>query len=437
MAHLLDNVTSLVDDHVGIIRRVSKLPRDGGAPDFVYMSAETCNLKIFNPSQRLEFFGGTGVATDCSRAMAKAIGEALERYCSANYCLNDFPMATFDSAPFPCVAPEEFALFSPAQYAQTDFPYKPFTNTTSVRWVPSLDLETREKRYVPAAMVFLPYDERDTGEPPIIQQISTGLACHSSPTMAALTAIYEVVERDAIAITWQAKIPRRKIRLDTLSSHNKALAEKLRQPGASLMLLHFTMDHGIPVVFSLMTSTVPEAPALVVAAAARLDPEQAVHKSLEELAQMWSFSQSCKSQRPKFSPGRRWEHVVDPDSHAAVYFDHANVHLAEFLWNHSDEIAFSSIKNLSARNQYQDLRCVVRRINRVKHRVLVADITTEDIRSLGLHVFRAVIAGFHPLFMGHHLQPLGGTRLWSIPQSLGHVGIAHEQDVNSAPHPFA
>jgi ribosomal protein S12 methylthiotransferase accessory factor len=255
--------------------------------------------------------------------------------------------------------------------------------------------------------------------------------------MAALTAIYEVIERDAIAITWEAKIPRRKIRLDTLSPHNKALVEKLQQPGASLTLLHFPMDHGIPVVFSIMTSTVPEAPALVVAAAARLDPEQAIHKSLEELAQMWSFSQSCKSQRPKFSPGRQWENVIDPDSHAAVYFDHANVHLAEFLWDSPNEIAFEDIKGLSGRDQWQDLRCVVEQIHSVKHRVLVADITTEDVRNLDLHVFRAVIPGFIPLFMGYHLRPLGGTRLWSIPQTLGHAGIARVEDLNSAPHPFA
>lgn len=437
MDHLLDNVTSLVDDRVGIIRRVVKLPQSAGAPNFVYISAETCNLKIFNPHQPVEFFGGTGVATECSRAMAKAIGEALERYCSANYRFDNFPMTTFESAPFPCVPPDEFSLFSTTQYTRHNFPYVPFTRQTPIRWVQAIDLKTSEIIYIPAAMVFLPYDERDTGEPPITQQISTGLACHSTPTMAALVAIYEVVERDAIAITWQAKIPRRRIRLDTLSSQNKALVEKLQQPGTSLMLLHLSMDHDIPVVFSLMTSTVPEAPALIVAAAARLDPEQAVHKSLEELAQMWSFAQSCKSQRPKFSPGKRWQHVIDPDSHAAVYFNHANLHLATFLWDSTEAIAFGEIKNLSSQDSCQDLRCVVEQISKTKHRALVVDIATEDLKSLGIHVFRAVIPGYQPLFMGHYLRPLGGKRLWSVPQQLGHLGVNHEHQLNSAPHPFA
>ena len=59
MPDILEILDSLVDDHVGIIRRVEALRKDAGAPDFVYMSAETCNLKTLNPHQHLEGFVGS------------------------------------------------------------------------------------------------------------------------------------------------------------------------------------------------------------------------------------------------------------------------------------------------------------------------------------------------------------------------------------------
>ncbi len=438
MNDILDVVGMLVDERVGIVGQVRDVPEDGATPGFVYMSAYTCNLQIVNPSQRSKgFFLGCGTAADRSKAMAKALGEAVEHYCAANYAAEDFPLSTFNTARFPCVRPDEFVLFSPGQYAEPDFPYKPFTQKTPIRWVPGLDLMTHETRYVPASMVFLPYDQVLRGETAIAQQISTGLACHSSPTAAAVSGICEVIERDAIAITWQAKLQRSHIRLDTLSPQNQELLSHMRRPGVSVSLLYLAMDHGIPVIFSMMRNTLPEAPALIVAAAAHLDPERAVQKSLEELAQFQPISQLIKSEHPAFDPGKDWEHVTDFESHANVYSYHSNLHYADFLLKRHGDMAFGDIPNPSSGNSADDLEILVDRIAAIKHHALIVDVTTDDIRDLGLWVFRALIPGFHPLFVGHRFRALGGTRLWEVPQKLGYLGIMRSQGDNPAPHPFA
>ena len=49
LAHILDVANLLVDDRVGIIGRVRPVPKNKGAPDFVYMSAETCNINVLSP----------------------------------------------------------------------------------------------------------------------------------------------------------------------------------------------------------------------------------------------------------------------------------------------------------------------------------------------------------------------------------------------------
>ncbi len=437
MPDILKAVNVLVDERVGIIREVREQRKDCAVPKLVYMSAITCNLNTLNPHQHLGVFVGSGTSTDREVALAKAIGEAIERYCGAMYSIDDFPLSCFESAQFQCVHPQDFALFAPQQYAQNGFHYKPFNQKTRLRWTPALDLDTQEPCYVPAAMVFLPYDQRFTGETPITPQISSGVACHSNPWIAACSAICEVVERDAIAITWQASLARPQILPDSLSPKNQELLSRLRKPGTMVILLHLSMDHGIPVIFSVMTSEAREAPALVVAAAAHLDPEQAAQKSLEELAQISALSQTLKCETRKFVPGRRWKNVVDPHSHAALYFDHANLHLAKFLWSSPARIALSDINHLSAKDPADDLPFLVERINSIGHRVLLVDITSEDVRSLGLWVFRALIPGFQPLLMGYRYRALGGTRLWEIPQKLGFPALSRQRGDNSAPHPFA
>ena len=72
-----------------------------------------------------------------------------------------------------------------------------------------------------------------------------------------------------------------------------------------------------------------------------------------------------------------------------------------------------------------------------KHRVLLADITSDDVRSLGLWVFRAMIPGVQPLFMGHRNRALGTARLTELGHLFGRLTPFRERDLNPAPHPFA
>src|SRR6185436_18842884 len=103
----------------------------------------------------------------------------VERYSAAIYDVSELPLCPRTAAPFPCVAPEEFALYSAQQYEEPAFPWVPFQDTTPVRWARGVDAATGQPCYVPAAMVFMPYHFYcDTGEVPIVQPISTGLACH-------------------------------------------------------------------------------------------------------------------------------------------------------------------------------------------------------------------------------------------------------------------
>ncbi len=428
-------VESLVDERLGIIRYVKEVPREAGAPDFFHFYARACNANAFSRQKNFAVSGGASADRDI--AAAKAVGEAVERYCSAIFDAEDFPLCSFESAPFQCVPPGEFALYDRRQYSSPGFPYVPFETSTPVRWAAMRDSVSGEIWHVPAAMVVLPYRcDSENGEQPIAQSISTGLACHRSVEEASISAICEVIERDAFTITWQARLGMPRIKTDTLSDRNRDLVGRFERTGSAVSLLNLAMDHEVPTVLSIMHSLTAGAPALVFAASTDLDPEKAVRKSLEELAHTRRLAQQLTSELPPLAPGLRYENVVDQDCHVRLYCDRANLPLAEFVFASEQRLDFREIRNLASGDARRDLEVLVGRVRAVNHRVLVAELTSEDVRELGLAVVRAVIPGFHPLFMKYSLRALGGTRLFEVPQKLGHKGITAELGDNPAPHPY-
>ena len=425
----------LVDEQVGVIRHLTELEREPGAPDFFHFFAKTCDTRAFNRQQN---YGNAGGASrERALAMAKAVGEAVERYCSAFYEREELTFTSFAETSLPCTDPSRFSLYLHTQYRQPNFPYVPFERTTPVNWTPACDAVTGDKEYVPAAMVFMPYYfDKERGEQPITQRISTGLACHCSWPEAAVSAICEVIERDAFTITWQSMIGPPHILKETLSDENLDLLKRIEHTGAHVNLLNITLEHGVPTVLAVAQQQRPSAPALIFAASANLDPEMAVRKSIEELAHTWRLAHQLKTRLPPLVPGLSFENVKSQDDHVHLYCNHANTSLAEFLFSSSRQINFQEMVKISTGEPRQDLENLVDRIFLTGHKVLLADLTTPDIRDLDLWVVRAILPGFHPLFIGHHLRAQGGSRLWEVPRRLGYRGISRETGDNPAPHPY-
>ncbi|MGD9852104.1 MAG: YcaO-like family protein [Nitrospirales bacterium] len=430
---LFDVLEYLVDPRVGIIQEVTEVKKDAGGPDLFRFFAKACNTKAFVPQTNFGQAGGT--SRDRSTAMAKAIGEAIERYCSAMYQSDELPLHTASNAPFFCTPPESYALFSRKQLAQENFEYHPFTSGSMVRWTPAIDAVTGETQFVPAAMVYLPYFFGEK-ESPIVPGISTGLACHCSQAEAAISAICEVVERDAFTITWQAALNPTMLLLESLSEQNRELAARYEKTGGRVFLFNITLDHGIPTILSVLQYANPDAPALLVSAASHPSPEIAVRKTLEELALCRSLGFSLKVQIPPIPLTPHFDRIDSQLSHIRFFCEHSNAHLADFLFKANRQITFSELPDLTQKSPEEEWQVLVERISSVGYQVLLADVTSPDIKELGLWVLRAIVPGFHPLFFGHRFRALGGTRLWEVPQKLGFEGISPEIGDNPVPHPY-
>ncbi|MBM4256624.1 MAG: hypothetical protein FJ147_12105 [Deltaproteobacteria bacterium] len=432
---LIDILDYLVDDRVGIVRYVQDARREAGVPDFFHYFARACSTQAL--SLQTNFSAAGGAAATRERAIAKAVGEAVERYCGALFSVEDLPLESVESAPFPCVSPDAFALYSVEQYESPGFPWVPFDEQTPVRWAPAVNPLTGKTLYVPAAMVFIPYYYyQGTGDAPIVQPISTGLACHCSPAEAAISAACETIERDAFTITWQGCVSAPHVLVETLSDANYDLVRRFEQTGSEVTILNITTDAGIPSILSVLRHPAPQAPALTFAASTALDPEEAIRKSLEELAHTRRYMQQIKNRMPPLVPDLYHANVVDQITHLHFWNDHAQASLADFVFASPRRVEFDEIENLATGNPAEELAILCERIEAVGHRVLITDVTTPDVGELGLSVVRAVIPGFHPLFMGYGIRALGGSRLWEVPQKLGHPGVKRASGDNPVPHPY-
>jgi ribosomal protein S12 methylthiotransferase accessory factor len=374
---------------------------------------------------------------DRALALAKAVGEGVERYCGGLVDPRRLRRSTFREAPFPCVPPSRFALYSADQHDRPGFPFAAFGQDTLVRWIEATDLAERAIIHVPAAKVFVPYPHDEAaGERPIAQSITTGLAAHSTFEEACIGAICEVVERDAFTIMWQARLTMPGIRVESLSEPNRDLAVRLTPPGARLRLLNLTMDHGIPTVLCVLRCASPGMPALAFAAAADLDPEVAVGKSLEEMELMRSFAMWIRTTKRSLSEDASYDAVTTREDHVSFHANHRNVGLSDFVVASTESHDIRELPNLATGEPRRDLEILTERIAAVGESALIVDLTSDDVGALGIKVVRAIVPGFHPLVFGHGLRALGGTRLWTVPQNLGYAGITKPGGDNPAPHPF-
>ncbi|MGH3050467.1 MAG: YcaO-like family protein, partial [Gaiellaceae bacterium] len=194
---------ALVSPYTGLVRGAEQTlaGRDDGQLIHVECVTADCAALIGVPG--VVKGGGSGVSYDA--ALAAAVGEAVERYSTGWTDSAEPVLDTAAGLGDEAVSPERFALFSERQYEQAGFPFRPFTAATPICWVRGLALPSCEPAWLPAQLVYMPWRLRP-GETPIGRATSNGLAAHTTVAEASLTALLELLERDAFMIAWGARL---------------------------------------------------------------------------------------------------------------------------------------------------------------------------------------------------------------------------------------
>lgn len=435
LSEALTRAGRLISPRCGIIAEVRFLETSPEEPAVFFAQTRPGELGVLAGRSALN--QGNACSTDPDRAAIKAVGETVERYCSAFYDEEDLVFGRYQEMKGRALRPESFALFSSSQYDRPECPFRPFTSETPVAWTLGRSLLHGSPTWAPATSVYIPYD-RFPDEPVLDDQISTGLACGTSYAHAALKALTEAIERDAYTIVWQNRLERPHIDLARIEDRRiRELVEALERMTMDTRAVLLTLDIPITVVLVLMTrSSGP--PWTVVASGADLSPRHALLLALEEACLAAIGMGRIAGRTPDYGPAPNYRDVTTLPLHGLAHAVCPRLRPAvDFLKRPADVIRLADLDDETTGNPAADLRTALNGIRPHVADVVAVDVTTPDIDDAGFKVVRVVVPELQPMDIDHRYRHLGGSRLYETPWRLGLVeSPAREADLNSDPHPF-
>jgi len=437
LSDALHAAQKLISQRTGIISNVEFHNLAADEPSFYLARSTPASNMALNGMETLN--QGDAASIDPKRALMKAVGESIERYCPAHFKYEDFVLSTYSDLDCEAVDPTDFALFSEKQYAEPDFPFTRPTASTPLRWTSAYSLSHDRPVLIPASFVYIPYRPDPAHEPLTHNPISTGLACGSNLAPAIYKAILEVIERDAFMIMWQNQLPCTRIDLSTVTDpFNQSILNELSVLPAKCEAYLIPSDTGVPVVMVLLRSTSGHLPYIALGNSADLDPNRALMLALEEACLTWLGMRQYIFGQKDFKPAKDYKnintiilhalaHAVDPDLGKSL----------EFLNLSDKKIPIQDIINKSDKNIVNNIKTLVNKLNEKKLNVVVKDLTTIDVDAVGFKVVRVVVPGMQPLDVNQASKHLGGTRLYEVPCQMGlRSHPLAEEELNPYPHLF-
>ncbi|MDC0717523.1 TOMM precursor leader peptide-binding protein [Nannocystis bainbridge] len=417
-------LVGVVDARVGIVRQVEMdLLNPVNAPDLP-ITATAVLGQYTDGHYRSSHCGvpklGSGKGSTLVEAMIGAVGEAVERYSAGRFRARDLLRTAVGAMTGGFIAPERLCLYSDDQYARPGFPYARLDPRTPIDWTLGHWLGTSSVVAVPALPVY--YNYPAPPESHFCQVTSNGLAAGAELEDASLRAALELVERDAFMISWLARRPGRRLRLNRpLDPVSQEILRQLAERGVRVELYLLDVGLAVPVVMSVGHGDGVRWPGATVALAAHLSPRNAIRKSILEQAHVGPYLHRLMISGSVAIPERP-EDVHTLDEHAHYYFPPSRASAFAFL-GAGGTIAASDLEE----PEDLSLAGLVRRIEAAGLRVAVVDVTSPDLAPTPFRVVRAVGPDFQQIHFGHLLARLGNPRLAAMAS----------QGINPDPHPMA
>jgi ribosomal protein S12 methylthiotransferase accessory factor len=411
-----------ISPRFGIINRLDQVRGKADDPRFNWFWSDPADIGAATSYPSLN--RGLGGAIDVKRAKMKAIGESIERYCASQYRSESLRYCTWRDLPTQPYSIEDFALFSPEQYATGDLRFVPLLDTTVCGWENAWSLTSNKAAFVPAEFVYVPYADPGTGKPMFYEPISTGLACHQHLATAVLKGLMEAIERDAFMLVWRNEIPCQKISADhVLERFLQTVAYPVQRNQISLELFDLTLDTGAHVVMSVIENASHQ-PHRIIGISAGSTLEKACIDATEEAFLTWLALKRLLG--------------IPSVSNPVTLRDQAMLHATDRgLRGALDFLSLESRQYNNALGDYgrivDTLHALAAFIRKAGMDVLVVDVTTEDIAACGFVVVRVLVPGLHPLDSNHQRQYHGGNRMQKIRAILG---LQSRAALNLQPHPF-
>ncbi|SBS25205.1 molybdopterin biosynthesis protein MoeB [Marinomonas spartinae] len=427
----LNNVTSIeqlktllegwIDPVTGIIRQLSG--HSPHLPDFpVTASAGVATFSAGHFDPRAMGHVGSGKGLDEISAHISAVGEAIERYSAARFRKSACKYAAIKQLTGEFVDPDDLVLYSPSQYQSMNFPFSKWRKNQKIHWTQGSWIGTQRSVWVPALVSYFnfecPHEEQFS------QVSSNGLAAGQSHEDAAIRATYELIERDAMMLTWYAQLPCQRLSIETqYQGKMRLLIDDIVSQGIELELYLLDVGIHVPTVVCLALGDGMRSPAVSVALATHGDIHVAMRKALLEQGHVMPYL--CHLMRSGHKLPRHVHEVQSLEDHAAYYFSSDKKSAFDFMRQPLEQAIEPAQWDFPVVANIDDLR---QRLLAAKVDVAIVDVTSPDVALSPFKVARAVGVNMQPIHFGEQFKRVNNPRLRQLLKG---------QAVNANPHPIA
>ncbi|HLK40952.1 MAG TPA: YcaO-like family protein [Polyangiaceae bacterium] len=362
-----------------------------------------------------------GFSDDYDHALAKVVGECLERTTLLNFRMADLVRGSprsLQRAGMRFLPPESLGVFAPWQIERR--PELRFDDDSVFSWVACESLLGTERALVPAQLVYWTYPVSfgDVPEPLLREQNTNGAGGFYSLDGATLSGLLECIQRDGFFRHWLRRIPPPRIDATGIRHErtNRLIAQG-HDVGLETRFFDVTSELGVPTCLCVLLRSDDELPRVSMGASCRLDGETAMYDALLEAASV----HHVMAQMPERLrlPGD-YEPFTDPTLSTIqrlAYWanpEHAT-NLEPFL-NGPVESVRSFGRGMAAP---ADARASLRRVLDVlrRHGIEAYSFAVGHpiLDELGYATARVVVPGLVPMYCEERNAPLGLARLRGAP----------------------
>jgi ribosomal protein S12 methylthiotransferase accessory factor len=413
----------LAGNRGGIIKKL--LLFDGGDELPPVPSCAVAQIAGFNGSNvAFPALTGEGKGATQEDAVWSAIGEGIERYSASMWDPDQLLYAPMDDISSWAFDPRCLVLYDDEQYDDSTFPFARYDPSQPIHWSIGRWLDDQTRTAVPALATFLgfpaPRSER------FAQTTSNGLAAGSSLETATLSAIYELIERDAFMLFWLTGLPGTRVADEGLSPATRDALGGVERLGATTELYLIDAGLGHPTMVCIGFGDGQTWPGVTIGLGTDADAARALEKAAFEHAHFGVYLRRLMLE-DKYTRSMDATDVKSALDHALYYVNPEKaIALHSFRASADDPVTLAELR---ARYRLpSDLHSSVRRLRASGIRLACVDVTSPDVALGPLRVVRVVGTHMQPIHFGVGNRRLRNPRLHSTL-----VGAAPEV----LPHPIA
>jgi ribosomal protein S12 methylthiotransferase accessory factor len=349
--------------------------------------------------------------------------EAVERYSGMAHGDEPTISARFiDLAPESVVHPSASMLYSDRQYAERHATNAlrehfnkvpaPFDPAAQIDWTGVWSLTASCFRLMPTCYLY--YGHQDTVGAQYCWADSNGCAAGTSLADATVRGLYELIERDSVAIWWYNRLLRPRVDLESFQvAYFDSFADGYRSVGRDVQVLDITSDLGVPSFAAVSRDIAHESEDILLTFGAHLDSERAVAHALMEMNHLL----------PAVLPANR-EAFGDypyPDPAQKRWWSQARIADHPYIAPNPDAAAltrdsFPTCRPLDSMDELAHLRLILEGRGL---EVLMLDQSRPDI---DVPVAKTIVPGLR-----HFWKRLAPGRLYDVPVSMGWLDVARDE----------